>query len=98
MNYGHLSLRRQINPGYGLRYAERPDKSLLERLAIEVKKPGVSYGITFQKYIAKGIVIQIFGKHIRRLFKKSSIQQWGRKKVKQLMSSDGVVHPRRVWE
>src|SRR5258705_2930044 len=98
MNYGHLSLRRQINPGYGLRYAERPDQSLLERLATEVKKPVVSYGITFQKYIAKDIVIQIFGKHIRRLFQKSSIQQWGRKQVKQLMSSDGIIHSGSVWE
>ena len=58
---------------------------LLEQLVIEVRKPVVNSGITFQKRIEKDIVIQIFGLHTRQLFQRSSIQQWARKQVKQLI-------------
>ena len=58
---------------------------MLEQLVTEVRKHVVSYGIIFQKCIAKDIVIQIFGLHIKQLFQKSNIQQLARKQVKQLI-------------
>jgi hypothetical protein len=85
MNHGHLYLKSQISPGYGLRYAERRDKLLLEQLEIEARIPVVNCGILFQNLIDLGIAIPIFGKHIKLSFQKSNIQQWAKKQVKQLM-------------
>src|SRR5258708_626657 len=91
-NSGHLSYKKQIKCGFGLLSAERLDKLLHELLEIEAKTLVESCGTLFQKRIALGIAIQISGVHIKRSFLKSTIQLWGKKRVKLLMSSAGIIH------
>jgi hypothetical protein len=50
-----------------------------------------------QKRIGQDIATPIFGLPLRQSFQRSSIQQWGRKQVRQLMSSAGITRCANVW-
>jgi hypothetical protein len=50
---------------------------------IEVNRPVACSGKPFQKRIEQDIATPIFGLPIRQSFQRSSIQQWGRKQVRQ---------------
>src|SRR5436190_1878341 len=75
MSYGHLSSKRSIKPGYGLHSVGKHDKLSLMQWETEAKKHAKSYGIIFQKNIAKGIAIVIFGKLTKLSFQKINTQR-----------------------
>ena len=90
MNSGHLSSKKPIKFGFGLLFAERPDKWLHELLETEARKLVVNCRMLFQRIIILDIAILIFGMHTKQSFPKSNIVQLVKRQVKRLMWSVGT--------
>ena len=79
MRFGHLSLSKQPNTGYGQPFVGVPAKSWLLRLGIGALKHASVYGIRFQNNIVPVTPSAIFGTHTRKFFRKKLIEALVRK-------------------